>query len=235
MAPINMKSQDLIEKVRNASPDEKKLIEQILEAPEPVKQDMAEALAEIKKKTSRGEFLQYVVGAALKVSKKAKIAQDITMQPKGFETMVKVFTLPEAFTKLAPKDPLAAARLKGAKIKLNLLYSDGQPLKSEEVASLLSMTRQAVDKKRKNGQLLGISLGRRGYLYPLWQFYEGKVLPGLDKVLTALKEYDPWTQLMFFKTGDIRLDGATPLERLQAGDIEAVVWAAECYGKHGAA
>lgn len=136
---------------------------------------------------------------------------------------------------MAPIDPLAAARLKGVRVKLDLLYSDGQPFTSEQVASLLHLTRQAVDKRRSKGQLLGVSLGRRGYLYPGWQFDEGKVLPGLSRVLSALKDYEPWTQLMFLKTGDIRLGGATPLERLLASDIDTVVWAAECYGKHGAA
>lgn len=136
---------------------------------------------------------------------------------------------------LENSDPLAAARLKGVIIKRNLLYEDGQPLKSEDVASLLNVTRQAVDKRRKKGQLLGVSLGRRGYLYPIWQFLDGKVLAGLERVLAQLSEYDPWTQLMFFKTGDLRLDGATPLEQLKAGEIDKVVWAASCYGKQIAA
>lgn len=61
------------------------------------------------------------------------------------------------------------------------------------------------------------------------------MLFGLSKVLATLKNYDPWTQLMFLKTGDVRLGGATPLEQLKIGDVDAVVWAAECYGKHGAA
>jgi hypothetical protein len=36
---------------------------------------------------------------------------------------------------------------------------------------------------------------------------------------------------MFLKTGDIHLEGTKPLEWLQAGDVEAVVRAAECYGE----
>lgn len=126
-------------------------------------------------------------------------------------------------------------RLKGVQVKRQLLYEDGQPLTSEEVAQLLQITRQAVDKRRSKGQLLGVSLGRRGYIYPAWQFREEGVLPGLERVLAVLKDYDPWTALMFLKTGDIHLEGATPLERLQAGDVKAVVRAAECYGEHTAA
>jgi hypothetical protein len=39
---------------------------------------------------------------------------------------------------------------------------------------------------------------------------------------------------MFFKTGDLRLDGKTPLECLQVGEIDNVILAAQCYGKHTA-
>jgi hypothetical protein len=56
-------------------------------------------------------------------------------------------------------------------------------------------------------------------------------LTGLDRVLAALAKFDAWTQLMFMKTGDLRLNDRTPLECLVAGDIDAVVNAAACYGK----
>ncbi|NJL42572.1 MAG: hypothetical protein HC935_02635, partial [Pseudanabaena sp. SU_2_4] len=187
-----------------------------------------------KKKKAVSQFLQAVFDIAVQVSKEVAIPAELT-QKDPFEKLVGVLTAREALDKLAPSDPLAAARLKGVQVKRDLLYAEGNPLTSEAVASLLHLTRQAVDKRRKKGQLLGISLGRRGYLYPVWQFHEGKTLGGLEQVLAELSEYDPWTQLMFFKTGDLRLDGATPLERLNAGEIDRVVWAASCYGKQIAA
>lgn len=232
-----MTKKALLQQVQAATKEEQKLIERILASPTSIKPTLIEALSEIAKPTTRSKFLQYVLESAVAVSREAKITADANLaEPqKGFEAMVEVFTRPEALLALAPTDPLAAARFKGAQVKHELLYGDEQPLTSEEVASLLHLTRQAVDKRRSKGQLLGVSLGRRGYLYPAWQFQAGQVLPGLERVLASLKDYDPWTQLMFLKTGDVRLDGATPLERLQAGDIDAVVWAAECYGTQGAA
>lgn len=230
-----MKAETLADKVRNATPEEQKLIAQILEAPESLKHSVSEALSEVKKKSRLIRLLQCVVDTTVEVSKEVNIATNSDAHLEGFEMMIKAFTQPEAIKALAPKDPLAAARFKGMQIKLELLYECSQPLKSEEVAQLLHITRQAVDKRRSKGQLLAISLGRRGYFYPAWQFHEGKVLPGLELVMATLKEYDPWTQLMFFKTGDIRLEGATPLERLRTGNVDKVVWAAQCYGKHGAA
>ncbi len=228
-----MNKKTLLQQVQAATPEDKKLIARILAAPTNVKLSLLEALSEISKPTAKSRFLQYVLEVAIAVSQETKItASDRNL---GFEEMVKAFTRPEALKILAPIDPLAAARLKGVQVKQQLLYGDEQPLTSEEVAALLRMTRQAVDKRRLKGQLLGVSLGKRGYLYPGWQFQSGQVLPGLERVLAALKDNDPWTKLMFMKTGDVRLDGATPLERLQAGDIEAVVQAAESYGTQGAA
>jgi hypothetical protein len=229
-----MKTETLLQKIDRATEEEQKLIAQILDAPESLQHSLSEVLAETKKKKAISQFIQAIVDISLEISKGVPIASNLSA-PSSFEKVVEVLTSKEALSHLAPSDPLAAARLKGVKVKRDLLYQQGQPLRSEEVASVLNLTRQAVDKRRRNGQLLGISLGRRGYLYPIWQFKDGKVLPGLEKVLAQLKEYDPWTQLMFFQTGDLRLEGATPLERLKAGEIEEVIRAASCYGKQYAA
>lgn len=229
-----MKTKATKQQVHEATKREQKLIAKLLATPEPLKQSLLLLLDETASSTAQGKFLQKVLAAVLAVSKEVKIPV-LLDEKEGIEAIVEAFTQPEALKALAPNDPLAAARLKGVQVKRELLYGDGQPLTSEEVAQLLQITRQAVDKRRSKGQILGVSLGRRGYLYPIWQFQQEEVLPGVEQVLVALKDYDPWTQLMFFKTGDIRLEGATPLERLLAGDIDAVVWAAECYGEQGAA
>lgn len=229
-----MNKKALLQQVQDATPEDRKLIERILAAPTSVKMSLLEVLLPTKP-TARSKFLTNTLAIAIAISKETQItASSNNEQDLGFEEMVKAFTHPEVLKLLAPTDPLAAARLKGVQVKRQLLYNDEQPLTSEEVASLLHITRQAVDKRRLKGQLLAVSLGKRGYLYPGWQFESEQVLPGLEQVLAALKDCDPWTKLMFMKTGDVRLDGATPLERLQAGDIEAVVQAAESYGTHRA-
>ncbi|MBW4619404.1 MAG: hypothetical protein KME17_08600 [Cyanosarcina radialis HA8281-LM2] len=229
-----MKTETLVKKVHQATPAAQKLIAQILDAPLPLQHSLSAALLEIEKKKASIEFWQAVVDVAVEVSKEVAIPPDLS-QKDPFARIVAVLTAKEALDKLAPSDPLATARLKGVTVKRDLLYRDGQPLTSEEVASLLHLTRQAVDKRRRNDRLLAVSLGRRGYLYPVWQFHEGKVLPGLERVLAELRSYDPWTQLIFFQTGDMRLDGDIPLERLQSGEIDRVVWAASCYGQQIAA
>lgn len=84
----------------------------------------------------RSKFLQYVLTAAVAVSREAKITTDADLDEHqgGFEAMVEVFARPEALKALAPNDPLAATRFKGVQVKHELLYLDGQPLTSEEVA-----------------------------------------------------------------------------------------------------
>jgi hypothetical protein len=140
-------------------------------------------------------------------------------------------TTTELSVEFPPSSPLVAARLAGERVQQELLFGDGQPLPSPEVAQQLGISVPDVDVWRIKGAILGVPYGDRGYLYPAWQFQDGIILPGLDRVLKALAEFDPWMQLMFIKTGDIRLEDRTPKECIMLGDIDAVVHAAECYGE----
>lgn len=208
----------------------------LINLPFSVKQSIEQALREINKQSPEGKFLEFLVKFALVVSKKAQINPNMSSEIDYFENLVNILTKPEIIKEFATnsEDPLMSARLRGQQVKIKLLYDNDNPLSSEQVAQLLQITRQAVDKRRNQGKLLGLSLGRRGYFYPSWQWKDDQLLTGLDKILVILKEYDNWTKLMFLKTGDIQLGGKTPLECLQADETEAVIKAAECYGKHTA-
>jgi len=136
---------------------------------------------------------------------------------------------------LALGGPLAPALLRGIDARARLLATEGRPLGAVEVARLLGVTPQAVNKRRLANTLLALSTGKRGYLYPSWQLRDGAVLPGLEHVLRALRGHDAWMRLAFFLTGDARLDGRTPLAALRAGHGERVLGAARAYGEQGAA
>jgi hypothetical protein len=130
--------------------------------------------------------------------------------------------------------PLEAAIKRGEEAKKRFLSKQGGTLTSTEACRVLTCSLLELETMRRNYQVLGLSVNEE-LVYPAWQFIEGKVLSGLDKVLAALKEDGAWTQMIFLLTGDIRLDGATPLEKLKEGEIDQVVWAAKCYGSHSAA
>jgi hypothetical protein len=61
------------------------------------------------------------------------------------------------------------------------------------------------------------------------------VLPDLDKLLKALERFDEFMQLQFLQTGDIRLEGATPIDTLKQGRLDRALFAANNYGEMRAA
>lgn len=133
------------------------------------------------------------------------------------------------------KNPLALARLRGQQARLALLSSEGGILSAAQVAELLNISRQAVNKRRQTGQLLALPVGRRRFAYPAWQLAAGETLPGLEAVLERLADHDPWMQGRFFLMANQRLGDRRPLDELRQGNVEAVIAAAAVYGEHGAA
>lgn len=131
-------------------------------------------------------------------------------------------------------DPLRAARLRGIEARDELLKAEGGPLKGEEVAKLLGCTRQSVDDRRREGKLLAVELGRRGFLYPFWQFADVGLLAGMDRILPLLKDFPPLAQMRFFLSGNHQLGGKRPLDLLRQGEIDAVEQAAASFGEQGA-
>jgi len=131
----------------------------------------------------------------------------------------------------ASPDPLAVARLRGIVAQEELA---GDTLSAAEVATLLGISRQAVDKRRNEGKLLALEPAKRGNRYPAWQFEGRRVLDGLEEVLTAMEGHDAWTQARFMTAGNHRLGGKTPIARMKAGDLASVLRAATMLDVHGA-
>jgi hypothetical protein len=151
--------------------------------------------------------------------------------PTDYSVLVSALTSEPALKVVQGSDPLAAARLRGMEAKRRLLESEGGSISSTQAAKLLKVTRQAIDKRRKEGKLLGLELGKRGYVYPSWQFG----LKGLEDVLSALGSEDFWEKLSFFLNPSDLLEDQTPLEALTEGkNTEDVVRAAKAYAEHGA-
>lgn len=131
-------------------------------------------------------------------------------------------------------DPLRSLRLKGLRAKSELLKSEGGVITSSQVAELLGISRQAVDKRRRQGKLLAVSLGKRGYFYPIWQFFEDGVLPGFEQIMNLLESYDPWMKMIFMLNANHYLGNQSPLEKLREGHLDEVIKAAQLTGEQGA-
>jgi hypothetical protein len=158
---------------------------------------------------------------------------EATAAPTDHLVMLKALGSAPWVAELVSEDPLIAAKLRGLKLRQQMLESSGGTLASEQVAEVLGISRQAVDKRRSAYQLLALTQGRRGYRYPNFQFDEGKTLRGLKEVLGELKALDPWMRLNFFTSAHERLDGKTPIKALHDGLVEEVKSAASGYGEQG--
>ena len=106
--------------------------------------------------------------------------------------MLAALQTPEALSLLAERDPLAKAKIRGLKLKQQLIETEGGCASSEEIAKMLGISRQAINHRRQRGKLIGLSKGKGKYLYPLWQFTDtGNTLLGLEDVLEKLQDFDP--------------------------------------------
>jgi biotin operon repressor len=161
--------------------------------------------------------------------------EELTASSTDFELLVNAVSATSTAAASTDADPLIRAKLRGIEHRKRILEKLGGTLSAEQVSELIGISRQAVDRRRSQNQLIGLTQGKRGYAYPAFQFENGKTLDGLKEVLDALSGHDPWMQSIFFANGNDRLTGKTPLDALRQGKTEAVVRAAEAYGEQGVA
>ena len=161
--------------------------------------------------------------------------EELIASPTDFQLLVNTLSASPVAATPGDDDPLFRAKLRGIEHRKQVLAKLGGTVSVEKVADLIGISRQAIDKRRSQNQLIGLIQGRRGYAYPAFQFEDGKTLPGLKEILDELKGHDPWMQSIFFANGNDRLNGRTPLEALHRGELDAVLRAAEAYGEQGAA
>jgi hypothetical protein len=171
-----------------------------------------------------------------------RVASEAVSASSDTLVLLRLLEQPEVLESLRAVDPLAPARLRGIDARRKLVDLAGGLLSAEDAGDELGMTRQAIEKRRRAGRLLSLSLGRRGYRYPAFQFVHGQTLTGLERVLDALSGRDPWTQVSFFVNRRSDLDGRSPLQLLQASRrrpdddvVDAVVEAAEADAEQGGA
>ena len=177
----------------------------------------------------KAAFLTRVIEGLIEIADSSDLV-DITAANSNYEVLLAALQTPEALSLLNKHDPLAKAKLRGLKLKQQLIEAEGGCASSEEIADMLGISRQAINQRRQRGKLIGLSRGKGKYVYPLWQFTDtGKTLAGLETVLEQLLRVDPWTQITFFLNPNLRLENKTPLEMLRMGEVEPVVMSAAAF------
>lgn len=147
---------------------------------------------------------------------------DALAAPTDFGAVARALRDPNSFSAALLLDPLADALARGAAEREGLaVKADGLMSADEAGRALGGITRQAVDKRRRNRQLLGIRIAN-DWRYPAAQFgADGEVVPGLADILNELADLGPWAVLDFLLADDAALEGASPLKALRRGGVLA--------------
>lgn len=127
-----------------------------------------------------------------------------------------------------------AVKLQGAIQKRKILEVEGGVVSPSQVSKLLGISRQAVSQRRMAGKLLGIRLAR-GFTFPIWQFHDGELIHGMEGILAALGDIDPWMQMAFFLNRNSTLGNRRPLDVLKRGETDSAMHAAYAYLEQGPA
>jgi hypothetical protein len=128
----------------------------------------------------------------------------------------------------------ARALLQGVKIAEADLKEAGGAFDLEQAQTILNgVSRQAIEKRVKDGTLLAVPGPSNRRRYPTIQFTREGVVPGLKEVQGALPTRNPWAVLNFLVRPDHRLGGRRPIDVLHKGDVDLVVSAARGMGEQG--
>lgn len=137
----------------------------------------------------------------------------------------------------SPRAAYELVRLRSAGTELEILKEEGGCVSDAEFAKRLNVSsRQTVHNYRDKGKIFAVPVGARNFVYPAWQVYRNRLLPGLEAVLSVLRsqKMSPVGLALFFLTPAEALDGDRPLDRLRRGEEQDVLLHAERHGVVGA-
>jgi hypothetical protein len=132
-------------------------------------------------------------------------------------------------------DARSRAILRGVRMAEEDLRVSGGAYDLAAVQSLLhGISRQAVDKRVREGSLLAVPGPSNRRSYPTVQFLnDGSVIDGLKALQELLPTKSPWLVLNFLVNPEPRLNGRKPIDLLRAGKLEPVLEAARRMGVQG--
>ena len=131
------------------------------------------------------------------------------------------------------EDKLIAALARGLTAREKMAGEEGGNLSADEAARVLGITKQSVLNLYHAGKALAWRTEKQGaFRFPLWQFSEGRRLPGLEEVLEKLsagRVLDDWGKIAFFLKSHGKLGDRRPLDLLRENKLEPVLKVAEAY------
>ncbi len=139
--------------------------------------------------------------------------------------------LAEVDRSLEPREAASATLWADAEAKLNRARLLADCVSSREAGELTNRSRQAVERQRREGNLLALPVGRE-WRYPKWQFDLDSprgVVPGLGTVISSL-HLSPFGVARWLTTPKAELGEKAPIELLRRRLTDRVVDLAEQHG-----
>ncbi len=136
-------------------------------------------------------------------------------------TLARVISNPSLKDPALEIDPLAPARARALQHRKEIAQEVGAMLTVAQATDLLGITRQALDKRRKAGSVLGIRVGAE-WRYPELQFKNGAPLPRLRDILKAHHGVDGWVILDSITGADPVYENRSIIDLLRHEDNEAL-------------
>jgi hypothetical protein len=130
-------------------------------------------------------------------------------------------------------DKLVGALARGLAVREKMAAEEGGNISADEAAQLLGITKQSILNLYHAGKALAWRTEKQGALrFPVWQFSDGRRLPGLEQVLAQLNTrlvLDDWAKIGFFLQTHGMLRERRPLDLLRENKLEPVLKAAAAY------
>ena len=179
--------------------------------------------ADVARTGARASFLRRTMGALQRMS--AEMTDEMLLAalaaPSDLGTLARAIGDSRLSDPAMQIDPLAPAIARSLEHRKILLGLAGPMMSSTQVADLLGLSRQAVDKRRAASRLLALRMGS-DWQYPAFQFVDGSVLPDLDRVIASQEGVDAWVVLDMLLAQDSALGGRSLLDALRQRDGQAV-------------
>jgi excisionase family DNA binding protein len=102
-------------------------------------------------------------------------------------------------------------------------------ISTEEASRLLGITKITMEAWVSEGRVVGLESGRRGLRLPRWQF-EPVFRTALPRLSAALGTTDGWALLSFLESPLGALNGRSPREAIEQGEIQRLILLAQADG-----
>ncbi len=95
-------------------------------------------------------------------------------------------------------------------------------ISTDEAAQLVDTTRVTINAWIAKGRAVGLTQTKRGFRMPRWQF-EPSMWEALPKLSTALGTTEGWALLSFLESPLGALDGRSPRQAIEQGQVDRVI------------